>query len=208
MIGRIGIGQQAGELVVGQNDRVKIVGEPLGVEIGSEVTLFDRDPGGGGQCLEPVLLGLDYVVSQWPRLIIDLHGGGDKWTTPGKEARSGPREPILEKSPDAGLPAWLEKGRRHDSLDEELAGGSQYLELQGLLGPEVSEQAALRHVDLFGQVTDAQTGEPAEAGFGQRRFKDLLTSLFSLIHENIIERSCFFVKSVYGRIESPATDRP
>src|SRR6185503_13035712 len=87
---------------------------------------------------------------------------------------------------------------------------AQDLDLQGFLGPEVREEAALGKAQLLGQMADADALQAVAAGQGGGPLQDGLAGQLSLSHPFIIARSFVLSSpspSPAGGLASPRSSR-
>ncbi len=116
----------------------------------------------------PFLLQAHQLVPRGAGAIVELAGRGHEQAAAGDGVGAAPAQPALEDRAHPRLAAGLSQGGTDDRLHEAVGGEAQDLDLQGLRGPEVGEEAALGEAQVLGQVADADAFEPAAAGQGGR----------------------------------------
>jgi hypothetical protein len=89
---------------------------------------------------------------------------------------------VLEEGADPRLAPRHGQGRADDGVDELGARSGQHLELEGLLRPEVREQAALRHSGAGCERADRQAAETDPVGDLDTVVQDRLSGQRTLAH--------------------------
>jgi len=147
-------------VMVGEHRPVEVVGELVRVEIRAELAFLDSGPGGVGEDVEPVSLGLHDEVAGGPGPVVKLHRGGDERAATRQRRRSLPGQPRLEQRAHPRLAAGrCEAGLDH-LLDESRARRLQHLDEQLLFRSEMGEQPALRELQVLGEAPDRKPLEP------------------------------------------------
>ena len=136
-------------MVVAEHDRVKVVCELFGVRVGSELALRDSRPDDVGHEPQPLALKLDEPITHRAGAVVELDRSGNEETASGYLLRLRPVEPALKERTHPRLSARLCERGTHDLLDETVRRGLEDLHLQGFLGLEVREDAALREPQIF-----------------------------------------------------------
>jgi len=172
-----------------EHDGIEVVRELFGVEVPSESALGYPDPENDRDHLQPPLLERDEAVADWTRSVVELRRRRDEETSPRNRVRFCPGQPPLEEGSDAGLAAGLAHGGLDDLFDEALGGRVEHLDLEGLLGPEVSEEAALGEAQVGREAAD---GQPFQSDLGRESdalIEDRRPRGVSLGHERIRART-------------------
>ncbi len=191
-----GVAEQPRGVVVGQHHTVKIVGELLRVGVVAEVPFSDARAEAIGDDLEPVPLAAHELVAGGTRLVIELGRRRHERTAPGEGFGVFPPEPSLEEGPHSRLATGRPEGRPNDDFDKPLSGKLQQLNLEGLLGSEMGEKAALRKIQFLGQSADREALKAHLARKTGSPFQDGLPGQLSLGHRLIIARS-FYLSRVF-----------
>ena len=168
--------------MVAEHEAVQLVGELVRVEVLPEVALVDGDARRGGERVQPVAHGLDQRVARRAGPVVQLAGGSDEHAAARAVA---PAQPGVEEGAHARLAARPGQRLDHDLLDELPRRLLDDLHLQGFLGAEVREQAALGQLELLGQAADGQALEPDHRGQGGGPFDDRLPGGLAFAHAAI-----------------------
>jgi hypothetical protein len=150
-------------LVVAEEDAVQLEGEQLGIGLRTQVAGFRRLSGEAGKERHPPRLRFGQDVARAPGLVVELGGKPYKGTATGQALVAVPTNPAVKKHTQAGH-AWIRRECRLD--DSHPKAIDRYLEdlvLQFLLRSEVGEQPALRHPDVFREVTNRDPIQPLAA---------------------------------------------
>ncbi len=159
----VGMPKETRLKVVREHDRVQLERELFGLQLRAVVTLQLREPERPSQGVQPVLLGFAKSVAHGAFAIVELSRGGYEDAASWQVVGPRPSEPTLEELHDARLPPRRREGGTDHVRDEALGRGGKHLKLQLLFRAEVGVEAALRELQLRGQVAERQAFQPHEA---------------------------------------------
>jgi hypothetical protein len=154
---------QARIKVVLHDDAMQFGGKLFQIEVGAKMSLLDRETRGAHETKLECLKPQHEFVAHKAFAIVPLGGARQKDAAARQFLGAHPLDPIFVDRLNAWLPALNFESREKHRDTKVIGRGIEYVELQFFFGLEVTEQAALRHVQIRSESTNGETFQTKSA---------------------------------------------